>query len=311
MARLSVLMTVYNGMPHLAAATESVLGQTFGDFQFVIVNDGSTDGTRDYLGGLSDPRVAILDRPNGGTTAASNQGLQHCTAELVARVDADDVLLPERFAKQVAYLDQHPEVGLLGTQMAPIGAKGVGQNMRLPTEHEDIYGALADGRHGMMHATIMMRTALLKQIGGYRPIGLADDWDMMLRMGEAARLATLDEVLFHYRVHQGTLSSSSMRRTRACINYACHLASLRRRGEPEITFEQFTQLQRHRPWAARVAESIELHARTQYRLALADLYGGARWRGAARMAWAAGCSPRLTLQRVARMLSARPTTHHT
>lgn len=302
MPRLSVLMTVYNGMPYLPASVECVLEQTYADFQFVIVNDGSTDGTADYLASLNDPRVAVIHRENGGTAAAANQGLGHCAGEYLARVDADDISLPERFAKQVAFLDAHPEVGLVGTQMAPLGDAGVGRSLKLPTGHDEIYKAMIEGRHGLGHANVMLRTQMLKDLGGYWSLRLQDAWDMMLRMGERAKLANLPEVLHHYRVHTGSLNGKGMRRMRNSIDYACELARRRNSGKPEITYVQFEAERNARPLAVRAWESVNLHARCQYRLALAEMHGGRRAKGYARMAWAALCSPELTIERLARII---------
>lgn len=305
MPRLSVLMTVFNGMPFLPESVESVLAQTCDDFQFVIVNDGSTDGTGDYLDSLEDPRVEIIHRENGGTAAAANQGLSQCTGEYIARVDADDYALPTRFAKQVSYLDTHPDVGLLGTQMASFGPGGVGPSLNLPTEHKVIYADLLAGKHSLGHANIMMRTDLLKQTGGYWAQPLQDAWDMMLRMGEVSQLANLPEVLHHYRVHGGSLTGSRMRRMRLSIDYARELARRRNASLPSISLEEFEAERLRRPLATRLLESIDLHARRQYRVAVGEMYGTRPLLGRLRLAWAAACAPRLTMERVARKLSGR------
>ncbi|TWT90240.1 putative glycosyltransferase EpsE [Pseudobythopirellula maris] len=299
--RLSVLMTVFNGMPHLPAAIDSVFAQTFQDFEFVVVNDGSTDGTADYLASLDDPRVVVIERENGGTAAAANQGLKSCRGEYLARVDADDISLPTRFEKQVAFLDSHPSVGLVGTQMAALGEQGVGKSLRLPTSHQAIDQALIEGRHALGHANIMLRTALLKQLGGYWSLRMQDAWDMMLRMGEAAELANLDEVLHHYRVHSGSLNGKGMRRMRRSIDYACELAHRRRSGRPALSYVQYEAEQDSRPLVSRGLEGINLHARCQYRHALAEIHGGRPLRGYPRIAWAALCSPRLTAERLVRV----------
>src|ERR1700740_1969587 len=104
MADVAVLMTVYNGMPYLPRAVESVLEQTFRDFRFVIVNDGSIDGTVQYLAGITDPRVLVLHQAKRGTGAAANHGLKHCNADFVARMDADDVALSGRLEAQLDFL---------------------------------------------------------------------------------------------------------------------------------------------------------------------------------------------------------------
>ena len=303
MSDVTILMTVYNGMPYLPQAVESICAQTHADWRFVVVNDGSTDGTRDYLSTLRDDRFLILHRENAGTAAAANHGLEFCNTRYLARMDADDISLPTRLAEQVAYLDAHPEVGLVGAQMAPLGSAGIGASLRLPTDHDTIMHALLSGRHGMAHSCIMLRTELLKQLGGYWSYRLNDAWDMMLRMGEVARLANLDRVLHHYRVHDRSLTGSRMRRMRQSIALACELARRRQAGLPTITLDEFQARWDARPWWRRVAESIDLYARCQYRVAQAELYGGRPVRGSARLAWAAFCAPQLTIERLARITS--------
>lgn len=302
MSKLTVLMTVYNGMPYLPESIDSILSQTYTDFDFVIVNDGSTDGTVDYLASLTDSRIKVVHRENGGTAAAANEGLTHCFGEYLARVDADDISLPTRFADQVAFLDKNPQVGLVGTQMAPLGDAGVGASLVLPTEHEEIYQAMIDGRHGLGHANIMLRTNLLKEIGGYWSLRLQDAWDMMLRMGEVSELANLPTVLHHYRVHTGSLNGKGMRRMRTSINYACERARRRQAKLPEISYAQYEEQLLQRSWLKRCLESVDLHARCQYRVALAEIHGGRALIGYPRIVWAACCSPELTVGRLARLV---------
>jgi glycosyltransferase involved in cell wall biosynthesis len=305
--RVSILMTVYNGMPYLPQTIQSIHGQTEQDWRFVIVNDGSTDGTREFLESLSDERLVILHQPNAGTAAAANRGLQECNTRYVARMDADDVSLPTRLAEQAAYLDGHPEIGLVGAQMIPFGKAGFGASLQLPTKHNQIMSALMEGRHGMAHSCIMLRTELLKQIDGYWALPLVDDWDMMLRIGEISELANIDRVLHHYRVHERSLTGSRMRAMRFSIAYACELARRRQAELPPISVNDFQHKRGVRPVWQRAAEAVDLHARGQYRVALAELYGGHRLRGSARMGWAALCSPQLTIERLARVFKPRRT----
>lgn len=302
MPRVSVLMTVYNGMPYLPGAVDSVLRQTLRDLELVIVDDGSTDATPRYLTRLSDPRVRVLTQANSGTAAAANFGLAHCSAPYLARMDADDISLPHRLHRQVEFLENHPEVGLVGAQIAPLGTGGVGNSLRLPTTHEGIFADLMAGRHGMAHSCIMLRTALLKSIGGYWKLPLQDAWDMMLRMGEASRLANIDEVLHHYRVHVGSLNGSGMRRMRLSIDYARELARRRQQGLASLTPEEFQELSRPRTLVGRIGDAIDLHTRCQYRVALAEIHGGRPWRGHLRLGWAAALAPQLTFERVVRII---------
>jgi glycosyltransferase involved in cell wall biosynthesis len=300
--RVSILMPVYNGMPYIGQAVDSVLQQTFADWQCVIVNDGSTDGTRDFLATLNDNRFVVLHQENGGISAAVNHGLQHCDGEYIARLDADDIALPTRLAEQVAFLDAHSEVALLGMQVAPMGALGAGSSLKLPTDHDTIMSALMATRHAMAHSSVMMRADVLRAIGGYWSHSYGEEYDLMLRIGEHHKLANLECVLLHYRVHQASMNGSAMRRMRLSVAYAVECARRRQNNLPTISFEQFQAERLARPRWQQIAESIDIHARSQYRVAQAELYGGRRVRGTARLAWAALCSPQLTLERMVRMV---------
>jgi glycosyltransferase involved in cell wall biosynthesis len=295
-------MTVYNGMPFLRPAVESVLAQTLRDFRFVIVNDGSTDGTEEFLLQLADPRILVLYHHNQGTAAAANNGLAHCEGALVARMDSDDVALPERLQRQVDFLDAHPEVGLVGTQVAPLGSVRSGRSLRLPTSHEAIDASLLAGRHGLAHSSIMMRRELLTAIGGYWSLPLVDDWDMMLRMAEVGRLANIDEVLHLYRVHAGSLNGSGMRRMRLSIDYARESARRRRGGQPPISLADYQRQRDARPVWERSWDRLHAYALAQYRVAVAEQCGGRPIRGGMRLAWAATCAPNLTAERIVRVL---------
>jgi glycosyltransferase involved in cell wall biosynthesis len=298
---VSILMPVYNGMPYLRQAIESVLAQTLTNWQCVIVNDGSRDGTRDYLAGLADSRFLVIDQENAGISAAINHGLQHCTARYIARLDADDIALPTRLAEQVAFLDANAEVALVGTQVVPMGSRGAGSSLKLPTTHDDIMSDLIAGRHAVAHSSAMIRADILREIGGYWSLSFGEEYDLMLRLGEIAKLANLDQVLLQYRVHQSSMNGSAMRRMRTSVLYACESARRRQAGMLPISFEDFQARRNSRPRWQRVFESIDIHARNQYRYALAELYGGRRVRGAARLVWAAACAPRLTFERILRV----------
>ena len=148
---------------------ESIRGETLEDWTFVIVNDGSTDGSAAYLAGIRDPRFRIIQGPHAGLGAALNRGLECCDTPLVARMDADDLVHPRPLEEQVAFLHSHPEVGIVGTQIRRFGSRARGRPSMLATDHETIYRHILAGRNEMYHPTIMCRTAILKQIGG--PLG--------------------------------------------------------------------------------------------------------------------------------------------
>lgn len=301
--KLSVLMTVYNGMPYLPKAVDSILSQDFTDFEFIIVDDGSTDETSTYFKQLSDPRVLILSQENGGTAAASNFGLSRCRGEYLARMDADDITLPTRLGKQVRFLDENPAVGILGTQLACMGECRTGKSLNLPCSNATIRQSLLRGKHALCHPTLMMRTQLLWEIGGYWKLRLIDDWDMMLRMTEITQAHNLNEVLHHYRVHRGSLNGSRMKEMRFAYDYSIDAAIRRQESRTSISPEEFRQSLSKRPLAARIFACLEIYARSQYRLAIADILGNAVWMGYTRLAIAALCQPGMAWARLKRMVA--------
>ncbi len=305
MPDVAVLMAVYNGMPYLPDAVESILGQTLEDWEFVIVNDGSTDDSSGYLDQLDDPRIRVIHAPNAGLGAALNRGHQECQSEFVARMDSDDVADPERLERQLAFLRQRPEVGLVGTQIERLGnTRGAGRSL-LPCEHPAIVEHLMSGLPAVYHPTIMCRSELLARIGGYWTLRFGEEWDMFLRMAEAARLANLDQVLLSYRFDTGSMTGANMRSMRCHIEHAIDGARRRQSGHPTIGYEEFEHSRRSRPIWRRAGDTLDIYARCQYRIAVVDLLGSRQLRGYLRLGWAALCSPKLTWQRVARVLKDR------
>jgi glycosyltransferase involved in cell wall biosynthesis len=202
---ISVCMPVYNAERYLAEAVESILGQTFGDFEFLIIDDGSTDGSHDILRryAASDPRLRVVSRPNTGYLIALNEMLASARGEFVARMDADDVALPERFERQAAYLRSHPEVLAVGTRILLIDPEGAPlTEMCTLQTHDDIDRSHLEARMGICHPSVMARAEVLRKVGGYRPeYYTAEDMDLWLRLAEIGRLANLPEVLLKYRQH--------------------------------------------------------------------------------------------------------------
>ena len=304
---VSVLLTTYNGMPYLAEAVESIRAQTYLRWKMIIVNDGSTDDTGEYLDSLKDDRFVIIHRENGGTAVASNQGLKYCDTEFLARMDSDDLCDPTRLEKQVAFLRENPQVGLVGSQIVPLGSKKAGKPIQLATDHATIYSQLREGQHAMCHPAILMRTNILKSIDGYwKQNGMFDAWDMFLRMGEQAELANINEPLLHYRIHTGSINGKHMEKLRASIDFACELASRRERNLPDIAYADYFKQRDQRGFLAQWEHNVSVYALLQYRLSLSDILGGHPIRGYARLGWSAMCSPRRTWQRIMRHANPGP-----
>lgn len=307
MPEVTVIMSVYNGMPYLTEAVDSILNQTLKDFKFLIIDDGSTDGTEDYLNRLTDQRIQIVYRPHLGRSAARSFGLAMCGSEFTAIMDADDVALPGRLEAQLDYLSAQKDIGLVGTQFTRFAVAGrSGFGTHLPCDHETIYADLLRGRHALVNATIMCRTSILKRIDGSRREGGGEDWDrMFLRMGEVTRLANLNEVLYMMRLHSASICVRDLKKIHKHYAYVCDAARRRAEGQPEITFDEFLIEQRARPFWQRAAELMDIYALGQYRRALAEILSSHWARGYARLAYAALCSPPRTLQRISRAIRKR------
>jgi glycosyltransferase involved in cell wall biosynthesis len=204
---VSVLMAVHNGAPWVGDAARSVLAQTLGDLELVVVDDGSTDATCDVLGGVRDPRLRLERRTHEGLTRALNQGLHLARAELVARLDADDIALPERLARQVAFLEGHPEIGVVGSAAREINGDGREVRIVRPPEDDGALRRALIRRNPMLHSTVVMRRRVVDAVGGYDPrFAVAQDYDLWIRLAAVTRLANLSEALVVRRLLPGRVS---------------------------------------------------------------------------------------------------------
>ena len=206
MPLVSVLMPVYNAERYVAEAVESILGQTFADFEFIIIDDGSKDRSLAILEGYAarDPRIRLISRPNTGIVQALNEGLALARGELVARMDADDIAMPERLARQVEYLAEHPECVMVGSRVLVIDPDGMPLTiMGDALTHEQIVDGFLAGRGQLVyHPAVMYRKRVVLDIGAYRDIfDEAEDLDLFLRLAEVGRIVNIEEPLLKYREH--------------------------------------------------------------------------------------------------------------
>ncbi|HEX6162033.1 MAG TPA: glycosyltransferase [Vicinamibacterales bacterium] len=205
---VSVLMAVYNGERHLPAAIDSILAQTHRNFEFVIVDDGSTDRSAEIAAARNDGRINLIRLPqNRGLSAALNEGLQAAGASLVARQDADDTAEPERLARQLAFMTAHPDVALLGTQGTVIAEDGhvTGAVTRPIGEDSIRFFSIFD--NPFIHTSVMYRAAVARGCGGYNAAydPFSQDYDLWCRIAEGHRVANLGERLIRYRASQTSI----------------------------------------------------------------------------------------------------------
>jgi glycosyltransferase involved in cell wall biosynthesis len=204
---VSVVMTVYNGEPWLAEAVDSILGQTFQDFELVVVDDGSSDATPDTLRRRAEPRLRVIRQRQTGQTPALNVALRHATGSLIARMDADDVALPERLARQVAFFAANPRVGLLGTGSHEISPDGQILSTHVPPVDDRTIRRALIRKNPFVHSAVMFRRAALDAAGPYdEGFVVAQDYDLWLRMSRVTALANLPEPLVLRRRAPGQLS---------------------------------------------------------------------------------------------------------
>jgi glycosyltransferase involved in cell wall biosynthesis len=212
-------MAVQNAQRYVAEAVESILKQTFGDFEFLILDDGSTDGSLDLLRRFSDrdTRIRLTRRPNRGLVASLNELIDQAKGEFIARMDADDISLPDRFQQQISYLHAHPEYVLVGSRVLLIDPDGDPLcDWCTIEDHEAIDAFNLEGKRGTLisHPVVMMRRSALVAVGKYRNFSMMEDFDLFLRLAEYGRLTNLPDVLLKYRMHPNNISNTPEHRKR-------------------------------------------------------------------------------------------------
>lgn len=207
--KVTVLMPVYNCEKYLSAAIESILQQTFTDFELLIINDGSNDHSVQIIEKHNDPRIRLIhSQKNIGLPSTLNKGLDLAQGQYIARMDCDDISHTERLKKQVEFMDNHPEIGVCGTWVELIGEQsGVWQ---YPTDHKEIKASLIF-ESPFAHPSIIIRTSkLMKHNLYYDPAYLhAEDFELWHRCGDHFILANLPEVLLKYRMTSSSISRSN------------------------------------------------------------------------------------------------------
>lgn len=201
-ALVTVLMPVYNGEKYIRESIDSVLAQTYTDFEFLIINDGSTDDSAEIVESYKDSRIRFVENScNLGLVATLNKGLKLARGIYIARMDCDDISLPKRLERQVEFMDAHPLVGVSGTWIKMIGSRQ-GDIWSPPTTHEAIVCSLLF-ETALAHPTVIIRKSLVEKINLlYDPsFEHAEDYDLWVRASRCTVLANLEEVHLLYRIH--------------------------------------------------------------------------------------------------------------
>jgi len=229
--QISVVMPVRDGARWLGEAIRSVQDQTLGDFELIIIDDGSTDDSARIMeaSAPNDPRIRTIRQERLGLVPALNRGLADSRGRLIARLDADDYAHAERLARQTEYLDRHPEIGLLGTWADRIDEQGSITGALKPATRAEQLEALLVRMNPFLHSSIMMRNAVLRKVGYYRPaFEGAEDYDLWLRMSEVTKIANLPECLLRYRLHPSSVTHRASVRQMFSARLAQRAAHARR-----------------------------------------------------------------------------------
>jgi glycosyltransferase involved in cell wall biosynthesis len=207
MPKVSVTICSYNCGMYIREALESILGQTFRDFELIVVNDGSTDNTREILESYSDPRMTVIHQENIGIPKSRNRAIDIARGEYIAIQDADDISLPERLEKEVAFLDAHPHYAAVGSAFYKLYENGQKSPLiRFLTDDDDIRKGLRR-RNWFLHSSVMMRKEAFRAVGGYdEQFKYALDYDLFLRLSMRYKLANLEDPLCLWRVRSDSVT---------------------------------------------------------------------------------------------------------
>ena len=219
MASISVIIPAYNQALYVSESVQSVLRQTYRDFELIVVDDGSTDETPQILSGFIDPRIRVIWQPNAGLSAARNTGLRASSAPLVTLLDADDFFFPGKLAVLCAFLDDHPEIGMVcgGTQIIDQKGYPLSQIANSPRSLE--LSELLIG-NPFTPSAVMIRREWFDRVGVFdETLRACEDWDLWLRMAYAGcRFAWVEHLVVAYRYHQGQMTRESDRMRKAMLS---------------------------------------------------------------------------------------------
>lgn len=216
---VSILMLTYNRAKYIGSAVESVLAQTYQNFELVIIDDGSDDDTQAILSAYTDPRICIVEyTENKGLHQRRAESLVYARGKYTAVIDSDDMWTsPEKLTAQVTYMEAHADCAVVGTFLTLIDAQGanIGNNTYY-TDDRDIRAHILE-RNQFTHSSVLMRTELLTQVHGYRDTGLAEDLDLFLQLGKLGTFANIPEHMTAYRVHTESFNPQRVAMAKAVL----------------------------------------------------------------------------------------------
>lgn len=228
---ISVLMPVYNAEKYVSAAVQSILDQSFKNFEFIIIDDGSTDGSSAILENYAnqDPRINLIKQTNQGLITALNLGLKACNTSLIARMDADDISVNSRLEMLKQYMDKNPDIVALGSAIKIIDETGREfETAYYPSSGKKLDQYLYTRGSPFAHPSVILRKNAVLQVNGYRPAYKhAEDYDLWLRLHKIGRLDNLQVPLLKYRHHKNSISAKNTKQQAIVSVIARHASQMK------------------------------------------------------------------------------------
>lgn len=208
--KLSVVMSCYNSESYLRASIESILAQTFSDFEFIIWDDGSTDKTEEIIKSYKDPRIRYFYHNNTGLGMALQLACEQTRTDIIARMDADDIAYPERLKIEYEYLLKHSDVVLVSSAVRYMNDDGRVIGRSFPYSNNTVIKRLlAKGNNVIVHPSSMFRKKAYLDAGGYMPLKKAQDLHLFARMGKYGNFANISQPLLQYRLAESSISTQT------------------------------------------------------------------------------------------------------
>ncbi len=269
---ISVLMPVYNSSRFLVEAIESVLAQTHADFEFIVIDDGSTDGTLAIAQSFAakDPRIQVITHANMGMGKSLNDAMIRAKGEWIARLDGDDLMAPDRLERQLAFLKEHPDLVVASSLVYYVDESGktIGKNSSRFTNREAITESIANHWPvGFHHPAAIFRKDIIQSLGGYRPqFWPADDMDLWNRVVDAGHAVLVQpEYLTKYRIHASSVTVGKFRATEEKAQWVEACIRARHDRKPEPGWEQFLAERNSLPLLQRFNARRRDYARALYK----------------------------------------------
>lgn len=303
--KISVLMSVRNGMPYVEQAIRSIIGQTFQDWEFVIVDNASKDGTIELIENIarSEPRIRFFrNEADLGQSGGLNRGLEYCRGQWIARMDADDQALPNRLERQMAFIGENPDVKATSSLAYYINSEGrrVGKTFHDLTTRMAFERYRSEGRSiGLLHPGALVNRAVMSQLKGYRPsFDPANDIDLWSRISDHHLVLVQPEFLMEYRVHGGSDIARSFHLSIQKALWARNCMRARRSGKPEPGWEEFLEERSNAPWWLRLNRWRKATAKRLYRQSALDHITSQPVRSFMEMSGAALLQPTYAINRI-------------